>query len=210
MSTRDAMMARIRRDLRRGTTLDADILDAINDAIAAYRADRFAWAESRTQATFDTVDGQEFYTAADDEALGRLITVDWITVTIGTQPYKLNYYSPETIELWASTTTKGQPYAWTRYEDKLRLYPMPAAVYPSRVAGAFSVAAPATGGETGNPWMTTGERLIRCRAKLELAVHRLRAPALAADMQPLVEDAYSQLKTENNKKTGTGYVRPYW
>lgn len=65
---------------------------------------------------------------------------------------------------------------------------------------AAFVGAPATDGETNNPWMTTAERLIRCRAMLEVAVNVIkRSPddpigAFISDMQQEIADAQRQLR----------------
>lgn len=210
MPTLGAMKTRIRRELRRGATLDADLDDAIKDAISAYRGQRFWWAESRTQAAFPTVAGQEFYTAADDEALGRLFSIDWMTVTVGSQVYRLARRLPEDLDTLSNGLVANQPSSFAWYEETLRLYPIPSGVFPIRVAGIFSAPAPASEGETGNPWMTHGERLIRSRAKFELAAHRIRDQQLATDMATLTEEAFRQIKGESNRKTGTGYVEPYF
>lgn len=206
------MKARLVRDLRRGNTIDVDIADAIADAIDAYRNEGFWWAQSRTAAVFNTTADQAFYDESEEEALGRVIRIDLVTVTIGTQPYKLTYLRPKRVELLVSSSTKGQPFNWTWYEEQLQLYPTPSAAFAMRVMGLFSVAAPATDGATGNPWMVKGARLIRARAKLELAVHRLKDESLAQEMASAVEDAYSQLKAESAIKTGhpQSRVEPFW
>jgi hypothetical protein len=73
-----------------------------------------------------------------------------------------------------------------------------------RVAAAVDVAAPTTDVEASNPWMTTAERLIRSRAKLELALHVLKDLELAATMQQAVEEAFEQLKSRTAQITQIG------
>jgi hypothetical protein len=46
--------------------------------------------------------------------------------------------------------------------------------------------------------MTDAERLIRSRAKLELALHVLRDDALAATMAEAVKEAWGDLKATTN------------
>lgn len=68
------------------------------------------------------------------------------------------------------------------------------------------VNAPATDDETDNPWMVEAERLIRCRAKLEIVVNVLRLPddRLKTDLLQEVEDAINTLKrTVSNFTTAT-------
>ena len=72
-----------------------------------------------------------------------------------------------------------------------------------------NVAAPATDDETGNPWMTHAERLIRSRAKLELALHVLKDETLAGTMKAAVSEAWDQLKSRTSQITqvGQGKIR---
>lgn len=210
MTTRGTMQARIRRELRVGTRLDADIPDAINTAIDAYRGERFHWAESRTQCVFNTVASQEFYTQTDVPALARLRSIDFVFTTIGVQPYELRQLRPDAAEWLGAGTTTGQPLRYSYYEDRIRLYPLPSGIFPIRVAGLFSVATPVDDIEANNPWMTIAERLIRCRAKAELALHRMQENELAGNMVAAAEDALSQLRRETTSRTGTGIVEPFW
>lgn len=212
MTTLAVMKDRIRRELRRGNALDADLGPAIETAIDAYRSHRWWWSESRTVAVFNTVAGTEFYNAASPgaSALARLKSIDYVLLYISNQPFRLQYMRPAEMDAAAFGMAPGQPSYFAWYDENLRLYPMPADVYQLRVAGVFSVAAPALEGEIGNPWMTHAERLIRSRAKLELALHRLRDQQLAQDMAAAVDDAFAQLKGETAGKVGTGYVETFW
>jgi hypothetical protein len=66
------------------------------------------------------------------------------------------------------------------------------------------VDAPATDGEANNAWMTTAERLIRCRAKAELQAHVIKDPERAAELYKLVEEALAELKLSvSNTSTAT-------
>jgi hypothetical protein len=53
---------------------------------------------------------------------------------------------------------------------------------------------PANDGETGNIWMTYAEKLIRTRAKLELALHWLRDTDLAKAMQDAEQIVLAELR----------------
>lgn len=69
------------------------------------------------------------------------------------------------------------------------------------------VAPPSTDGETNNPWMTTAERLIRARAKLELIIHVLDQPAdspMAKQVGLEIDDALTTLRMSvSNAQTAT-------
>jgi hypothetical protein len=204
------MKGRIRSELRVGTRFDAELDGFINDAINAFRSKRFWWAESRTAAAFNTVAAQEFYGIADVPAFARLISIDYVVTTIGTQPFQLTPYRPLPGETASNGTSTGQPISYTWYENQLRIHPIPSGVFPIRVAGLFSAAAPADDNELSNPWMTTAERLIRSRSKAEIALHRMRDRDLASDMVAATDEALSQLREETTSKTETGTMEAIW
>jgi hypothetical protein len=199
MSTLAVMKARLADELSR-SDLTSQIALAITDAIAAYASERFWFNESRTSVSFSTVDGQEFYTSSDDADIASIRKLDYAVIYVGNDVRKLEYSSPETMEyLSANGTQEGTPWSYGWYDNKIRLYPVPDAVYTIRIAAHVKVAAPATDGEASNPWMTDAERLIRSRAKLELALHVLRDQELAATMAEAVKEAWSDLKSTTNQ-----------
>lgn len=71
---------------------------------------------------------------------------------------------------------------------------------------------------TGNRWFTDGEKLIRSRAKYELAINVLRDWELADRMSPFAPqmgkvsgetyEAYQQLSAENNRLQARGRISP--
>jgi hypothetical protein len=198
MTTLTVMLARISDELSR-SDLASQTRYAIADAIAAYANERFWFNESRTSVSFSTVDGTEFYTSSDDADIANIRKIDYAVLYVGNDVRKLEYTCPEDMEyLTVNGTQEGTPWAYGWYDNKLRLYPVPDAVYTVRIAAHVKVAAPATDGEASNPWMTDAERLIRSRAKLELALHVLRDDALAATMAEAVKEAWSDIKATTN------------
>lgn len=208
MTTLATMKARIASELRRNN-LTTQIADAINTAIEAYQHERFTFNETR-DIEFDTVAAQEFYDASDDEALGRLKRIDYVVAEIGSSYYTLTAMSPEDIEKLNGTGDfTGQPLSYCYYQSKLRIYPVPADVYTVRMGASVAIAAPATDDEADNPWMTTAEKLIRCRAKYELFEHVLfdegRADRFSPDnpVGPTAK-AFDELKAATNHITNMG------
>lgn len=203
MSTLATLINRISDELARDD-LESQIRYAINDAIAAYESERFYFNESRAL-TFSTVASQEFYTASDAADIGNLIKIDYLAIYVGDQPYQLLAMRPVDMEHFSTNgTSTGQPSWYLLYDEELRFYPVPDAAYTIRVAGVFKAAAPASDAEANNPWMTKAERLIRSRAKLELALHVLKDIELAATMQQAVEEAWIQLKSRTAQITQVG------
>jgi hypothetical protein len=215
MTTLTAMKTRIAQEVRRkayadvGTVFAQAIDDAINTAIFAYQDERFHFNERR-DVTFPTVADQEFYDSDDLAAIGNLVKIDYVKLIVGTTVFNLTPDFPAEIEGAASdSTSTGQPSWFVYYGRQLRFYPIPADVWTIRLAGLFKLAAPATDGEAGNFWMTDAERLIRSRAKYELALHVLRDTELAQTMASAVTEALDQLKRWTNKLTqgNNGRVR---
>lgn len=192
MATLAIMKARIADELARDD-LTSQIAYAITDAITAYEDERFHFNESRAT-TFPTVAGQEFYSSTDAAAIGNIQKIDYVKVYVGNQPYDLRYERPDAMEsLSVNGTQTGTPWAYTWYGSQFRVYPIPDQVYTVRIGASVKVAAPASDSEASNSWMTHAERLIRARAKLELALHVLKDEGLAATMVQAVEEALAQL-----------------
>jgi hypothetical protein len=87
-------------------------------------------------------------------------------------------------------------------------------VFPITIGGYMQVDGPTSGSDTTNVWMNTAERLIRSRAKYEIALHYTRNKYLITAMSPdagsggASERYYNELKGEANKIRGTSRVRP--
>lgn len=206
MTTLAIMKARVADELAR-SDLTSQIAYAITDAIERYQPDRFWFNESR-DLTFSTVASQEYYTSADNALIPDIYAIDYVAITVSSTVHSLSRYSPEQMEgLSDNATQTGEPYAYTYYQKKIRLYPVPTQVYTIRVAGHVKVAVPASDSEASNVWMTDAERLIRARAKLNLALDVLHDGDLATAMTAMIDEAYSQLKGRTNRQVGTGVIR---
>lgn len=203
MTTLTAMKARIALEVRR-SDLDTQIASAISTAIGAYQEQRFYFNESRSL-TFSTVASQEFYTSADDADIGLIKKFDYVKLYVGDFPYELTPERPADIE-WLSQngTQTGQPLSYCYYARSIRLHPIPDAIYTVRIGGLIKLAEPASDGETDNAWMIDGERLIRARAKYEIALHVLRDTKLAEEMASAVQEAEAQLRRDTNNQTQQG------
>ena len=203
MTTLAIMKSRIADELARDD-LTSQIAYAIGDAVAAYEDERFFFNESRGL-TFSTVIDQEFYTESDAADIANLVKIDYVSLLTGDQPFQLLPMRPSEIEFLSTNgTSTGQPNWFLLYDESIRLYPVPDAIYTVRIAGVLKTAAPATDAEASNPWMTKAERLIRSRAKLELALHVLKDIELGAVMQQAVEEAWVQLKSRTAQITQIG------
>ncbi len=207
MTTLGTMKERISQETRRkayddaGTRYQTAVDDAISTAIQAYQDERFYFNESR-DVTFSTVNAQEFYDSDDQSDLANLIKIDYVKLHVDNTTFDLMPDYPSEIES-ASTnaTATGQPGWYLWYNQQIRLYPIPNDAWTVRVAGVYTYAEPAADDTANNFWMTVGERLIRSRAKYELALHVLRDVELAQTMASAVTEALSQMKSRTNKLT---------
>ena len=209
MTTLAIMKTRIANELARDD-LTSEIGYAISDAIKAYEDERWFFSESR-DTTLTTVATQEFYDADDAAAFATLLKIDYVVVYIGDQPYTISPTRPVDIEHMVSNgTSTGVPSWYCYYNQQMRFYPVPDAAYTVRIAAAVKSAEPASDDEARNPWMTHAERLIRSRAKLELALHVLKDAEMAGTMSEAVTEAFEQLKERTGQITqlGDGRIRP--
>lgn len=201
------MKARIADELSRDD-LTSQIALAIGDAIQFYQNARYSFNESRDM-TFSTVAGQDFYGSAANSNIPTLFAFDYLILYLGSIPFEVTRAQPLNVELLNQNgIVRGQPYRWCYYNHQIRLGPVPDQVYLMRIAGQITFAAPASDGEVGNPWMLEAEKLIRSRAKYELALNILKDPDMAGQMAAQVTEADEQLGGLAKRLTGTGQVRP--
>lgn len=212
MTTLAIMKTRVADELVR-SDLTAMIGYAISDAIAAYQSKRLFFNESR-DVTFDTSPAQEFYDQDDNDLIPNLMKIDYVRITIGGVLWELNRAEPQDLE--AFSPANGQPTSYTYYGQQIRLYPIPNDVWEVRVAAHVGVSAPASDTEKYNPWMTYAERLIRARAKRELAInvnasgHEPGFSPQAIVIFKMAEDeAFSELKSRTTTQVGTGRIKSY-
>lgn len=214
MTTLAIMKARIASEITR-SDLTTQIANAISDAIAVYQSERFRFSDSppNAPATFNTVVNQSVYTASDLAGIGTLFHIDGVYALIGSMQQPLRREAPGDLFELNENTTGGPPTLYAYADNQLVLSPTPAGVYVMTLDAFRAVAAPASEDEANNPWMVEGERLIRARAKYEIAVHVTRNKMMADAMSP-DEDArgaawraYNDLKRQTNRVNATGRIR---
>lgn len=177
------MKSRIASELRR-TNITTQIASAIETAIESVRHERFFFNETR-EIYFNTVASQWQYDSDDNADLGNVLRWDYVLTEVGDSYFTLSPMSPAEIEILnGDGDFFGQPLNWGFYGNQFLIYPIPNDAFPIRIGGMIAKASPASDVETGNPWMTYAEKLIRCRAKYELYQHVLMDPVQAAMFNP--------------------------
>jgi hypothetical protein len=215
MTTLAVMKERIADELAR-SDLTQPIAYAISDAIAAYQSKRFFFNELR-EALFDTYPSQEWYDLSDSPHIPNLMAIDSIRVAIDNNFWELCRKTPEEMENTQVSPAEGQPTSYTYYDQQLRLYPVPNDSWEVTVSAHVKLNEPASDTEKYNAWMTDASRLIRARAKLNLA-RNVNASGLDPGFSPQAliifsseeSDAFNELKARTAKQLGTGKIAPYF
>jgi hypothetical protein len=186
------------------------VRNAINTAISTYQKERFRFSEIDPQnpTTFQTTAGKWAYSTETSPVISSMYIIDYINIQIGNTLMQLGQVTPERQHLNIQLFTQfGLPTSFAYEGNTLILYPIPAATYNIYIGAHLFVPGPATDGEQNNVWMTQAERLIRCRAKFEIATHVTRNAGMAQAMSP--DDpgetyrSFKTLKAEGNKITST-------
>lgn len=199
------LKSRIALELAR-TDLSAQIANAVNDAIKHYSAERFWFNQSRNL-MFSTVPSQQAYGVNDADIIPRLIKIDQFMLQDATQ-YPLDRYSATDWEMVNSGHSGGgRPFAFTYTDQQILIYPVPSAAYTMRLYAHFRLPA-LTDDNDSNAWTDDAERLIRAYAKQLLYLDTLEDDQGATRMQPIIESALSDLRTETSARMGTGRIRP--
>ena len=192
---------------------------AIQTALAKWEREHFYFNEigsPSAPATFNTVNGQEFYTASAFPLLATQPHIDKIWILISSNRYTLN---PRTEQYLSDTSVNpvvtGQPVDYALYAETLRLYPIPNGAYPITVEGTQRFSALVNPGDT-NAFLQDGADLIRAEAKMYLYREVLKNKALADDchdsiygnpMRPNEVGYLEALRSENVQRTAVGKMR---
>lgn len=105
----------------------------------------------------------------------------------------------------ASVTT-GRPRLYAYYNDSLRLYPVPDAVYTLQVYGLAQIEAPAADGDT-NVWTDEAQDLICAHVRMTLYRDQFRDPEGAKMAIGATQDALDRLQRETAQRLRT-QLRP--
>lgn len=203
MTTRATLKADLKLDLGDDAFSDAYLDQAISKACEFYQHERLFFNESRSY-TFSTVASQVWYSASDDADIGLIKELDALVIETATYDRLLNYITPEALENWTdANAADSEPTAFTYYDQKIGLYPIPDGVYTVRMMGSFKVAAPASDGETSNVWMTHGYDLIRARVLVDVALYRQHDFDLAQAFRLREQEELKRLRIETQKRWRT-------
>lgn len=187
----------------------SEIITALNAAVRYCERNTYYFNEAR-DVTFPTVAGQEWYDDDDSADITTLIRIqDAYCEQSGAQRHLMNRATPEEIELLAdASASTGEPYAYTYFGRRLRLYPIPdSAAYTIRLqVGPYRLNFDATDETTESAWVTEAYDMIKARAKYILFKDTLLDPARAAEALNDYSDQHRALKGETALRNGTGKI----
>lgn len=210
MTTLAVMKARIASDLRRDD-LTSDIADYIPDAIADFQQKRLFFNETRAFA-FNTESAKQRYTEVEFPNVANIIKIDSAYVTIGGSKFRLWPRQPVLIEqATTNANSSGQSTHYAFYDRSLWLYPIPNDIWAVNLLAVAKAAAPASDGETNNPWMTDCARLIRSQTIGHLYAYIIKDKDKASSFYTLAQDALTRLEDKTADMTKTGdYLVEEW
>lgn len=159
--------------------------------------------------TFSTVDGQDWYGESDNSnipTLGRIVEA-YCEQTDGRRTI-MRRVRPEEIELSAdSSASRGEPYAFTYFGQRVRLYPIPdETVYTIRLQiGPYRLAT-ITDSSQSNVWTTEAFDMVKARAKYVIQKDVLKDAELAAEALNDYTEQHQALKAETSRRNGSGVI----
>lgn len=206
MGTYAQLTARVADELSR-TDLTSQIALAALSAITYYERRGFYFTETRSM-TFSTVNAQEFYTSSDLSDIPNLIRIDAMRIAISStanwQIFRKSYEYLDEINIGGVIHT-GYPVYYAYYAEKIRLYPVPNAVWTVTISGVHPLTALSAASDT-NAWTTDVEDLIRYRTKWDIYSNVIGNLEMAGVMAQNEQQALQSIIGVNNSRNATGYV----
>lgn len=187
-----------------GALTTAQVNYAIQDTIKYH--ERRPWYFNQTVGTFSTVAAQEYYSASDLAAIPYIVNITSMLVTNGGIKAPVVGVPFEAIEDVQDGTVTTVPRHFTIWQQQIRLYPIPDAVYTITMAYIYRLTALSADGDS-NAWTTDAEELIRQGAKRRIALNYFHAEDVAARCAGLEQEAYLALMAENRRRLPTTKLR---
>ena len=198
------LKTRIADELARAD-LASQIALAITDAIDEACTQRFWFMEVRGL-EIPVSAGTAAYTGEDIE---RLLEIDRLVLVVNGQRRTLGAMNDDQLDRWNDgTAPEGEPYAFSRYGDQLRLYPTPRTAYTVLIDGLTKGAALDTDADS-NIWTTTGERYVRALAKRNVLAEVIQDDQRAATQDALAVRYREELWAQTHTRTATGEMACY-
>lgn len=211
MTTLNDMISDIADDISDTTNEYTDqIKKAIQGAQRYCERHTFYFNETR-DVTFQTVDGQEWYDENDNVNIPTLVRINAVFSedAQGQRTTLIRRPAQELETLSDNSAATGEPYLWTYFNQKIRLYPVPGAtVYTIRLQLGPYRLAPLVDGDDTNAWLDEAYDMIKARAKYILAKNTLKDADLAIESLNDYRDQFVALAAETSSRKGSGCIQP--
>lgn len=207
MTTLLTMRTRIATELSKHALTATQINDAIRSAVKHYEREAF-WFNQKV-GTFSTVANQELYTSSALADIPDMIRIDAMLVSSGSNKLRLRGVDSRSIDDVQDGTVTGEPEMYSRYADKIRLYPIPSAVYTITVSYIYKLATLAADADT-NAWTDECEEMIRQASKRIIAADVLQDDEIAKRCAALEQVAYNRIRSENRNRQPQPELRANW
>lgn len=187
----------------------SQIATAVLAAIRYCERKTYYFNETR-DVTFSTVDGQEWYDAADNANIPTLVRIvaAWTEDTAGQRDELIRMMPTDMEQLADSSGSRGEPYAFTYFGQRIRLYPIPdATAYTIRLQLGPYRLTPLSDDTDTNAWLSEAYDLVKARAKYILAKDTLKDAVIAAEALNDFNDQDMALAGETASRNGTGVIR---
>lgn len=200
------LKTRIADELAR-SDLTSQIALAITQAIEEACTHRFWFMETRGL-TLPVTSGNASYVSDD---ISNLIEIDRLVLTVSDQRRTLRLMSDDEIDsLNDGTAPTGEPYAYSRYGDQLRLYPTPQQSYTVTIDGLTKGSV--LGVDTDSSIWTDaskGERYIRALAKRQIYADLIRDTDKALVQDNLAQRYRDELFQQTHSRIATNEMAAY-
>ncbi len=206
MATYGDMQTRIADELiNDGDITTAQIQKAIQSTIADYVGEQFWFNEAVS--TFSTVASQELYTSTDLAAIPNIIKIlSMRTNNSNSYNGEINGVTNDQIEDIQDGSVTGIPNYYSRFANKIRLYPIPDAVYTVKVSYIATLSTLSADSDT-NAWTEDAEEVIRQGAKKRLAADILHSDEIATRCAAMEKAALDGLRAENRNRRSQQFLR---
>jgi hypothetical protein len=187
----------------------SQVQNAILGAIRFCEREQYYFNETR-DVTFDTVAGQQWYDGTANSnipTLGRIVEA-YLELPSG-ERRTMRRVTPEEVELLSdNSASRGEPYCWTYFGQRLRIYPIPSdTVYTIRLQlGPYRLAKISDTSDS-NAWVVEAFDMIKARAKYILQKDILKDAALATEALNDYNDQHDALKAETSRRNSSGFIR---
>ena len=198
MTTFATMRSRIADEMANdGDITTSQINNAIRTAIKHFEREPY-WFNQKSS-VFDTAAGGEFYQSTPPDTFANIVRVESVQRGPATSKEMLGGLDNAHIDEVQDGSVTGEPAYYSRFENRIRLYPIPNDVY--RITIRYIQKLPdLMNDDDTNAWVDECEEMIRQAAKRILCTDILHDDGMAARYQALERLSYDRIRAENRTR----------